>query len=225
MRRHIMAVTAFCIFLSSAVAQVALVNAQEAQSAHSRQKSGAPATTPEPVPEPANPLPEGQAPQSQPDHQTPAAPNAIPGSTGQKPGVPLIPPGAAETPSTSPATPSGPVEPSATVMLSLDAYLGKSDANRGKEHGDKRRRLIGRSVLLPDGGDGGAINGFVVRNGRNLVRLALPETPNDKAREVVVPSDMLFITSDGDRVVIKAQSRDDLKNLPEFRPENYEKVK
>lgn len=146
-----------------------------------------------------------------PDYQAPAE--------SVKSGIPAVPPGAVETPSTSPAD----VEPAAGVgavpqgYQPLEAYL-ETDA-------DKRAQLVRRPVALMGGETVGMLNAFVVRDGVHYAHLSLPKTESDPGREVVAGLDKLFISPDGNTIVIDARSRAELEKLPEYQIESYQRLR
>ena len=219
MRSHLLAATALGLLMNAAP-----VLAQGTQDTPSQSPVGAQGRPPEP----AGPLPDGQQPQDQTDYQTPAEPGQATGAspTAQTPGVPATPPGAPETPSTSPATSAGVVEPSAGgAMLPLEKYLTENGDDRLGTLGDRRRQLIKKPVVMPSGETAGTINQFVIRDGRNYAHLTLPKTSEDRERDVVAPLEMLSVSPDGERVVIEAQSRDELKKLPQFMSDSFQTVR
>lgn len=202
MRTHLLAAAALCLLMNAAP-----VLAQTAQDR---------------PPEPAGPTSEGETSVDQTDVQTP-----------EEPGVPATPPGAAETPSTSPAASAGAspstVEPSvggaaSGGMLPLDQYLTQSGESR-EVLGDRRRQLVDKPVVMPSGEEAGTISDFVVRDGRNYARLTLPKTPDDRERDVVAPLENLSVSPGGERVVINAQSRDELKTLTNYMPDSFQKMR
>jgi len=223
MGRYLLAATAIWLAANAAPAV-----AQGAQDTTSRQQNEAPVSAQDRPPEPANPLPEGEDRPDVRDYQTPAEPGKealpgpAPGTRTTRPGVPAIPPGAAETPSTPPATSPRDVEPSAggglpAGYVSVEKYL---EADLGK-----RQDLAGKPVVLPDGEQVGTINEFVVRDGRRYAHLSLSKTASDRKREVVVSLDKLYLSPDGDRVRLEAGSREELEKLPEYLPESYQSVR
>lgn len=220
MHSRLLAATAVCL-----IASAGPVAAQGAQDTTSRRQNEAPARVQDRPPEPANPMPEGETPPDVSDYQTPKAPGTE-ATPGPAPGVPATPPGAPETPSTSPATTPDSLEPSAGGRLQpLEAYLDEEGESRLKAGGDRREQLVGKPVIMPSGEQAGTINEFVVRDGRNYAHLTLPKTPGDRQREVVAPYEMLSVSPQGDRVMIQAQSRDELKKLPQFLPESFQPIR
>ena len=219
MRSHMLAATALGLLVNAAP-----VLAQGTQGTASEPSVGMQGR----MSRPAVPLPESEQPQDKADYQAPADPGQATGATptAQTPGVPATPPGAPETPSTSPATSVGAVEPSAGgAMLPLEKYLTEDGEDRLGTLGDRRRQLIKKPVVMPSGEAAGSINEFVIRDGRNYAHLTLPKTSDDREREVVAPLEMLSVSPDGERVVIEAQSRDELKKLPQFMFDSFQTVR
>lgn len=215
MRSHLLAASALCLLMNTAT-----VLAQEAQDR---------------PPAPVSPLPEDETPQDQTDYQIPAepAPTAAQGPAAQTPGVPATPPGAPETPSTAPATSpaasaelsQSAVEPAAGGMVPMDKYLSENGETSRQMLGERRSQLIKKPVFMPSGEEAGTIQDFVVRDGRNYALLTLPKTSDDRERDVVAPLAILSVSSGGDRVVIQAESRAELKKLPGFMPDGFQKMK
>lgn len=156
-------------------------------------------------PAPAQPAPDVR------DYQAPAE--------SVKSGVPAVPPGAVETPSTSPAE----VEPAAGSAAvpqgyqPLEAYL--------KADNGKRSQLARKPVVLRGGEAVGTLSGFVVRDGVHYAHLSLPETANDRGREVVAGLDKLFVSADGNTIMVDVRSRAELEDLPEYQTESYQRLR
>jgi len=141
---------------------------------------------------------------------------------GTTPATPATPPGAVETPSTSPATTPSNIEPSAGGAAipqgyqSLEEYL---TGNRGRQ-----KQLVKKPFVLMNGEQAGTLNEFVTRDNVHYAHLSLPETAEDRSREVVVGLDKVFISPDGNTIMVAGTTREELKNLPEYLTESYQKT-
>lgn len=216
MRTYLLIATAICGFPGMALAGV-----QGVQDTTSRQQNEAPVSAQERPAVPESPVPESEPPPDMRDYQAPAESSQTV-TPGASPRVPATPPGAAETPSTSPATSPSNIEPSAGGAAIPPGYqrLDKIFAGRGI----KLRQLVKRPFVLIGGVQAGTVNEFVVRDGIKYAHLSLPKTPDDdRSREVVVGLDKIFISPDGNTIMVAGRTRKELANLPQYLPESYQK--